>query len=86
MDWSVLISAQPTLAQVPESLRQRAEPWDLVTGQYLFRIGDSVHAIFTVINGEVRLIRRDRNGTEAVLQRSRGGFFAEASLNGIEPG
>lgn len=50
-------------------------------GEQLFRIGDSVHAIFTVINGEVRLIRRARDGTEVVLQRSREGFFAEASLN-----
>lgn len=81
MDWQALTSAQPTLAYVPESLRQRAEPWDLAAGEQLFRIGDAVHAVFTVIHGEVRLIRRDRNGTEVVLQRSRGGFFAEASLN-----
>ncbi|MBS1188619.1 MAG: putative transcriptional regulator, Crp/Fnr family [Rhodocyclaceae bacterium] len=81
MDWQALISGQPTLAHVPESLRQRAEPWDLEAGEQLFRIGGSIHAVFTVINGEVRLTRRDRNGTEVVLQRSRGGFFAEASLN-----
>jgi CRP/FNR family transcriptional regulator, dissimilatory nitrate respiration regulator len=39
-----------------------------------------VQSVFSVISGEVRLIRRDRNGSEIVLQRSRGGFFAEASL------
>lgn len=81
MDWQTLSSLQPTLALVPASLRQRAEPWDLAAGEHLFRIGDSVHAVFTVINGEVRLIRRDQNGKEVVLQRSRQGFFAEASLN-----
>ena len=81
MDWQTLTAAQPTLAHVPESLRQMAEPWDLAAGEHLFRIGDAVHAVFTVLDGEVRLIRRDRNGTEVVLQRSRGGFFAEASLN-----
>lgn len=81
MDWQAFISEQPTLAHVPESLRQRAEPWELAAGEHLFRIGDSVHAVFTVITGEIRLIRRDRNGTEVVLQRSRGGFFAEASLD-----
>lgn len=81
MDWQTLSSLQPTLALVPSSLRKRAEPWDLEAGEHLFRIGDSVHAVFTVINGEVRLIRRDQNGKEVVLQRSRQGFFAEASLN-----
>lgn len=81
MDWQSLISGQPTLAHVPESLRQRAEPWDLKAGEQLFRIGDSVHAVFTVIDGEVRLVRRALNGTEVVLQRSREGFFAEASLS-----
>lgn len=80
MDWQALTAGQPTLAHVPDSLRRRAEPWALVSGKHLFRIGDSVHAIFMVINGEIRLIRRDSNGTEVVLQRSRGGFLAEASL------
>lgn len=81
MDWQALTTAQATLVHIPESLRKKAEPWDLATGEHLFRIGDAVNAVFTVIHGEVRLIRRDRNGTEVVLQRSRGGFFAEASLN-----
>jgi CRP-like cAMP-binding protein len=81
LNWQTLTTVQPPLARIPESLRQRAAPWELAAGDHLFRIGDSVHAVFTVINGEVRLIRRDRNGTEVVLQRSRGGFFAEASLN-----
>ena len=81
MDWQALTALQPTLARVPESLRQRAAPWDLAAREHLFRIGDSVHAVFTVIHGEVRLIRRDLNGTELVLQRSREGFFAEASLH-----
>lgn len=81
MDWQTLTTAQPTLAHVPGLLRQKAEPWELAAGEQLFRIGDAVNAVFTVIQGEVRLIRRDRNGTEVVLQRSREGFFAEASLN-----
>lgn len=81
MDWQALISGQPTLAHAPESLRRSADPWDVEAGRQLFRVGDAVHAVFTIIRGDVRLIRRDRNGTEVVLQRSRGGFFAEASLN-----
>jgi CRP-like cAMP-binding protein len=34
-----------------------------------------------VITGEARLIRLDHNGGEVILQRSRGGFIAEASLD-----
>ena len=33
-----------------------------------------------VLSGEVRLVRRSPEGVEIVLQRSRGGFVAEASL------
>lgn len=81
MDWQTLISEQPTLTHVPETLRQQAEIRELVASEQLFRIGDSVRAVFTVISGEIRLVRRSSNGTEVVLQRSRGGFFAEASLS-----
>lgn len=80
MDWPALITAQPALARIPPPLRRLAVRRELATGEILFRIGDRVHSVFSVIAGEVRLIRRDRNGAEVVLQRSRGGFFAEASL------
>ena len=81
MDWQTLIASQPALAQIPPRLRILAEHWETATGETLFRIGDRVHSMLSVISGEVRLIRRDRNGTEVVLQRSRGGFIAEASLD-----
>jgi len=80
MDWQALIASQPALAQVPPALRKFAERREIEVGQVLFRIGDRVDSIITVISGEVRLVRRDRNGTEVILQRSRGGFIAEASL------
>jgi len=80
MDWQALTTAQPALARIPPQLRRLAERRELAAGEILFRIGDRVHSVFSVISGEVRLIRRDRNGSEVVLQRSRGGFFAEASL------
>lgn len=80
MDWSAAEKSNPALALVPPPLRARAEPWELEAGRVLFRVGDTVHAVFAVLRGEIRLIRRDRKGTEVVLQRSRGGFFAEASL------
>jgi CRP/FNR family transcriptional regulator, dissimilatory nitrate respiration regulator len=82
MNWHLLIEAQPALALIPALLRKLTERWDIEAGQTLFRIGDRVESVFFVVSGEVRLVRRDRNGTEVILQRSRGGFFAEASLNG----
>src|SRR5574340_144125 len=80
MDWQALIASQPSLAQIPPQLRILAECLEIDAGKTLFRIGDRVQSVFAVIAGEVRLIRRNRNGAEVVLQRSRGGFFAEASL------
>lgn len=83
MDWERLSQSQSALALIPEPLRSRAEAWELAAGATLFRIGDRVTAVFSVIEGEVRLLRRGRGGTEVVLQRSRQGFFAEASLNSM---
>lgn len=81
IDWPGLTAAQPALARIPPQLRMLAERWEIDKGQMLFRIGDRIHSVFSIISGEVRLIRRDRGGSEVVLQRSRGGFFAEASLD-----
>ncbi|MDE3009553.1 MAG: Crp/Fnr family transcriptional regulator [Pseudomonadota bacterium] len=47
----------------------------------LARAGDRVDRILVVLAGEVRLIRRDPAGNDIVLQRSRGGFLAEASAS-----
>lgn len=80
IDWPLLIRSQPALARIPPRLRKVAEYVPVDAGQTLCRIGEPVRSMFSVIAGEVRLVRRDRNGGEIVLQRSRGGFFAEASL------
>ncbi len=80
MDWQALSATQPALARIPPQLRRLAEHREIAGGEILFRIGDRVKNVFSVISGEVRLLRRDRNGAELVLQRSRSGFFAEASL------
>jgi CRP-like cAMP-binding protein len=37
--------------------------------------------MFFVLSGEVRLLRRSKSGGEVVLQRTRRGFLAEASLD-----
>lgn len=81
MDWQALISSQPSLAQLPSALQESAELRNLRAGEVLARVGDQVNWVFSIISGEVRLIRRSYNGAEVILQRSRGGFIAEASLS-----
>jgi len=81
MDWESLIESQPALAVIPPELQALAEHREIETGETLFRLGDRLRGIFYVVAGEIRLVRRARNGLEIVLQRSREGFFAEASLH-----
>src|SRR5213594_2797756 len=51
-------------------------------GGSVFRRGDAVRAVFLVLEGEVRLSRFAKDGSEIVLHRAgRGDFFAEAALN-----
>lgn len=82
MDWQRLITLQPTLAKIPETLKKLAEERNVDKGETLYRVGDQVRWMFSVISCELRLIRRNRNGMEIILQRSRSGFFGEASLTG----
>lgn len=81
LDWQALITIQPALSRIPPRLRMQAEHRAIEAGETLGRIGDRVQSLFAVISGEVRLIRRSPDGTEVILQRSRGGFLAEASLD-----
>ncbi len=79
-DWTSLVAAHSELAHIPQALRAAAHLRVCAAGETLFRQGDRPKAMFCLIDGEVRLLRRSREGAEVVLQRSRGGFFAEASL------
>ncbi len=58
-----------------------AKRMDTDTRETLFLIGDPIRHVYLVISGEARLVRLGRNGLEVVLQRSCGGFIAEASLD-----
>lgn len=80
LDWPSLIEAQPAAGLIPIGLRQQAKRLDAQAREPLFRIGDPVRCVYLVVSGEARLIRLARNGSEVILQRSRGGFLAEASL------
>ena len=80
MNWQALIETLPDLAVIPPKLRAVADRLEFETGETLFRLGDRLKGVFCVVAGEVRLVRRARNGAEIILQRARGGFFAEASI------
>lgn len=81
MDRQALTASQPALAEVPQQLRTAARFLEVDAGEVLRRNGSRVQNMYSVISGELRLVRRDRNGTEIILQRTRSGFIAESSLN-----
>jgi CRP-like cAMP-binding protein len=80
IDWTALTRAHPELTLLPEPLRASATLRAFGKGEAVFRIGSRPQAIYFLLSGEVRLLRRSRSGGEVVLQRARDGFFAEASL------
>ena len=80
MEWPALVESHSELAQIPPALKAAARLKAFAAGETLFRQGDRPKAMYCVLDGEVRLLRRSPKGSEVVLQRSRGGFFAEASL------
>jgi len=69
-------------AQLPDVLQRVAQRVTYAKGGSVFRRGDAVRAVFLVLEGEVRLSRFAKDGSEIVLHRAgRGDFFAEAALN-----
>ncbi|HUX25659.1 MAG TPA: hypothetical protein VMV87_13705 [Burkholderiales bacterium] len=80
MDWKALIESQPALAVIPLKLRKLAQCRDIETGATLFRLGDRLRGIFYVVAGEIRLVRRARDGADIVMQRSRGGLLCRSKL------
>lgn len=80
MDWPALVESHSELARIPPALKAAARQQAFAAGETLFRQGDRPKAMYCVLDGEVRLLRRSPKGGEVILQRSRGGFFAEASL------
>jgi CRP-like cAMP-binding protein len=80
LDWPALIALAPCAGLVPSTLCNVAKQVNAKSGTALFRIGDPVRYIFLVVEGEARLKRQGSNGQEIILQRSRCGFIAEASL------
>ncbi|MFW6020964.1 MAG: Crp/Fnr family transcriptional regulator [Guyparkeria sp.] len=81
IDWQRLSDDHPVLAGVPASLREQAVDRRVVAGERLARQGEAPAAMFFVLAGEVRLLRRSPAGRETIMQRVQGGFVAEASLD-----
>jgi CRP-like cAMP-binding protein len=76
-------AAQPNLpVDLPAALRTLGRRMTCPKGRWVFRKGDAVQAVFFVLDGEVRLSRFAKDGSEIALHRAgRGEFFAEAALN-----
>jgi CRP-like cAMP-binding protein len=75
-------SASPARANLPPALRAIGHPVAYSKDGWVFRKGDAVRAVFAVLEGEVRLSRFARDGSETALQRARrGDFFAEAAID-----
>jgi len=80
-EWAALIRAHPELASIPQRLRDYATDVRAATSDILYRIGAKPKSMLFVVEGEIRLVRRARNGAEIVLQRATAGFLAEASID-----
>jgi CRP/FNR family transcriptional regulator, dissimilatory nitrate respiration regulator len=80
-DWSVLTLGSPLLSILPEPTRRVTRLLEILRDAPLFSRGDRPQAMFFVLAGEVRLVRRSRSGGEIILQRTQRGFLAEASLD-----
>ena len=79
-EWAAVIRAHPELAALPAELRRHAVEVRVGAGELVFRHGAKPGRMLWVLEGEVRLLRRSRNGAEIVLQRAHEGFLAEASV------
>lgn len=82
-EWAALIRAYPELASIPQRLRDHATNVRAAASGTLYRIGAKPKFMLFVVEGEIRLVRRARNGAEIVLQRETAGFLAEASIEAL---
>jgi CRP-like cAMP-binding protein len=79
-NWKSLALESPLLAALPGPVRRQVRLLDIPRRAVLFSRGDRP-CMFFMLSGEVRLVRHSKSGGEIVLQRTRRGFFAEASLD-----
>jgi CRP-like cAMP-binding protein len=82
-EWAALMRAYPELASIPQRLRDHATDVRAANSDTLYHIGAKPKFMLFVVEGEIRLVRRTRNGSEIVLQRATAGFLAEASIEAL---
>lgn len=80
IDWKMLAAAHPELSGLPAILCAGAAEIAFAAGEVLGRRGTRPRRMFYLLDGEIRLVRHTLAGDPVILQRSRRGFVAEASL------
>jgi len=76
------IASPDRIANLPAALQDIGWTFAYTKDDRVFRKGETVRAVFLVLDGEVCLSRSGKDGGEIVLHRAgRGDFFAEAALN-----
>ncbi len=82
VEWSAtMLSPGKLLSALPAGAHKSASQRDLAKGTLLFAQGARPKAMYCLLHGEIRLVRTSSAGADIILQRSRGGFIAEASLD-----
>jgi CRP/FNR family transcriptional regulator, dissimilatory nitrate respiration regulator len=76
------VAPRDVAANLPVALRAIGTTISRPKDAWVFRKGDAVRAVYLVLDGEVRLSRFAKDGSEIALHRAgRGDFFAEAALH-----
>ena len=65
-EWAALIRARPELVSIPQRLRNHATEVRAPASATLYHIGAKPKFMLFVAEGEIRLVRRTRNGAEIV--------------------
>ncbi|MEY9403652.1 CRP-like cAMP-binding protein [Bradyrhizobium japonicum] len=78
-DWDGYFHSS-VLSSLPSSNRRGSRVIEVPARATVFARGERAETVFYVLSGEIRLVQRSRSGSEMVVQRTRLGFLAEATL------
>lgn len=81
LDWARVEEAIPLMVDLPLDMRGAVSSCRFAKSSVIFRRGDRPRAMYAVVSGEARLLRTSASGVDVILQRTRSGLFAEASLD-----
>jgi CRP/FNR family transcriptional regulator, dissimilatory nitrate respiration regulator len=80
-DWARIEQSIHLMADLPLDTRAVVSACRFDKDSLIFRRGDRPRAMYAVVSGEARLLRTSASGVDVILQRTRSGMFAEASLD-----